>query len=141
MKLQKLLVATVVLGVVWNVLDFVVHGMILSGSYYSQLTALFRQDVPIAWFVIGDFIAAFVFVWIFDRLSGGFGGGPKGGATYGLYAGILVNFPTWIFAHLLYVGFPYGLAWIWTIYGIIAFVIAGAVTGTMYKKSTSASTT
>src|SRR3990172_3590957 len=129
MNVKKLLLATLVVGIVANVLDFIVHGQILAGAYYSQLTSLFRQDIPMAWFIIGDFVAALVFVWVYDRVYGSFGGGPKGGATYGLYAGVLVNFPTWIFMNLLVIGFPYSLAWIWTIYGIVWCVVAGAVAG------------
>jgi hypothetical protein len=73
-------------------------------------------------------------VWVYARVFSSFGGGPKGGATFGLYAGIFANFPTWIFAHLLMVGFPYQLAWSWTIVGVLWCVIAGAVAGAVYKK-------
>ena len=134
MNVKKLLIATVAVGVVLNVLDYVVQMQILAGAYYSKLTGLFRADPPIAMLVLGDFVAALVFVWVYDRVYGSFGGGPKGGATYGLYAGILANFPTWIFFNLMLVGFPYALAWVWTIYGIVAGVIAGAVAGATYKK-------
>ena len=134
MNFKKLLLATIVVGVVVNLLDFVVQGQILTDAYYSKLTTLFRQDTPVAWLIVGDFVAALVFVWVYDRVYGSFGGGPRGGATYGLYGGILVNFPTWMFANLIFVGFPYALAWTWTIYGIIMAVIAGAVAGAVYKK-------
>jgi hypothetical protein len=132
MDVKKLLLATVAVGVVANVFDFVVQGQLLA-SYYASLT-LFNKEMPIHWLVVGDFVAALVFVWVYARVLGSFGGGPKGGATYGLYAGILVNFPTWIFAHLLFVGFPYALSWIWTAIGVAWCVIAGAVAGAVYKK-------
>jgi hypothetical protein len=50
------------------------------------------------------------------------------------YAGVLVNFPTWIIAYLLLEGFTYGLAWGWTAIGILWCVIAGAVAGAVYEK-------
>ena len=134
MNLKKLLLATIAVGVVWNVLDFVIQGQVLQGAYYSKLTSLFRSDPPMALFAFGDLVAALVFVWVYDRVYGSFGGGPRGGATYGFYAGILVNFPTWLFLNLMFVGFPYGLAWVWVIYGILAGVIGGAVAGAMYSK-------
>lgn len=134
MNWKKLLLASLVVGVVMNIVDFVVQGQILQNAYYSRLTSLFRADAPMHWLIVGGFVGAFVFVWIYDRVYASFGGGPKGGATYGLYAGILVNFPTWIFMNLLIVGFPYSLAWIWTIYGVVWGVIAGAVAGAAYKK-------
>lgn len=132
MNVQRILVPALVVGIVANILDFIVHGLILK-DYYSGLT-IFNPESSVGWLIFGDFVAALVFVWVYDRVQGSFGGGPKGGATYGLYAGILVNFPTWIFANLLFMGFTYGLAWIWTIYGIIWCVVAGAVMGALYKK-------
>jgi hypothetical protein len=132
MDVKKLLLAALAVGVVANVFDFVVQGQLLAG-HYSNLP-LFKPEPPIPWLVFGDFVAALVFVWVYARVHGSFGGGPKGGATYGLYAGILVNFPTWIFAHLLFVGFPYALSWIWTAVGVAWCLIAGAVAGAVYKK-------
>ena len=132
MNVKKLLFAALVVGVVMNVVDFVVQGMLLQG-YYSHVSFL-KREPPIPWLVVGDFVAAFVFVWVYDRVFSSFGGGPNGGATFGLYAGVLVNFPTWIFAHLTFVDFPYGLAWSWTVLGVAWNVIAGAVAGAVYKK-------
>jgi hypothetical protein len=132
MNVKKLLLAAVVVGVVMNVVDFVVQGQLLAG-FYAQLPLL-KTEPPIPWLVIGDFVAALVFVWVYDRAFSSFGGGPRGGATFGFYAGVLVNFPTWIFAHLIFTDFPYGLAWVWTIAGVAWGVIAGAVAGAVYKK-------
>ncbi len=132
MNVKKVLLAGLVVGVVMNVFDFVVQGQLLAG-YYAQLSFL-KREPPIPWLVVGDFVAALVFVWVYDRVFSSFGGGAKGGATFGLYAGVLVNFPTWIFANLIFVDFPYGLAWVWTLVGVAWGVIAGAVAGATYKK-------
>ena len=132
MNVKKLLLATVVVGVVMNIVDFLVQGQLLAGLYATL--PLFKREPPIPWLVFGDFVSALVFVWVYDRVQSSFGGGVKGGATYGLYAGILINFPTWIFAHLIFEGFPYSLAWTWTLVGVVWCVIAGTVTGALYKK-------
>ena len=137
MNLQKILVPALVVGIVANILDFIFHGMIMK-DYYAGLT-IFNQEMSVGWLVFGDFVAALVFVCVYDRVQGSFAAGPTGGATYGLYAGILVNFPTWIFSSMLITGFTYGLAWIWTIYGIIWGIVSGAVMGALYKKGTSGS--
>jgi len=86
------------------------------------------------WFIIGDLVAGFVFVWVYDRVFGSFTAGPKGGATFGLYAGVLAFFPGILFNHLTIAGFPYGLAWAQIIVGVIGAIVAGAVAGAMYKK-------
>ena len=132
MNVKKLLLATVVVGVVMNIVDFIVQGQLLAGLYANL--PLFKKEPPIPWLVVGDFVTALVFVWVYDKVLSSFGAGAKGGAMYGLYAGILVNFPTWIFAHLLFEGFPYSLSWTWTLVGVAWCVIAGAVAGVIYKK-------
>jgi hypothetical protein len=125
-------VAVLVGGVVANIIDMIVMGMLLAPSF-AGIPSM-RQDMNITWFVIGDFIAVFVLTLVYDRVYSSFSGGPKGGATWGAYAGLLVSFPTWIFMHLMFVGFPYGLAWGLTIYGILWGVVVGATVGAMYKK-------
>ena len=134
MNLSKFLLAGVAGGLVGNIVDFVAHGVVFR-STYASMPSLFRQDESnMVWLIIGDFVAAFVFLWVYDRVYASFGGGPKGGATFGLYAGILASFPTWIFMHLLIVDFPYSLSWIWTIVGIAWAIIVGATVGAVYKK-------
>jgi len=134
MNVKKYLVAALAVGVVWNIFDIIVHGQILQNMYYSHLTDLVRYDTPMQWFIIGDFVAAFVFVWVYDRVYGSFAAGAKGGAIYGWYAGVLITFPSLIFNHLMIAGFPYGLAWAMTIVGVLAAIIGGAVAGALYKK-------
>jgi hypothetical protein len=134
MNVKRLVVATLVGGIVANVLDYVVHGMLLAQRYYSQLTSLFRQDTPIQYFVIGDFVAVLVLVMVYDRVHASFGGGARGGAIGGFWAGLLVSFPSYIFIHLQFAGFPYALSWIWTIYTIVWYVVVGAVVGALYRK-------
>lgn len=133
MKSGKFWIAVLVTGVVVNIFDFIVHGMMLASTYMS-MPDVFNQTEDPTWFIVGDFIAVLVFAWFYDKVYSSFGGGMMAGATYGLYAGVLVSFPTWIFAHLMIAGFPYGLAWTFTLLGIVWGVIAGAVLGAMYKK-------
>lgn len=131
MNIKKFVTATLVIGVVMNILDFVVQGNLLAGYYTS---GAFRQDAPIAWFVFGDFIAAAVFVWFYARVAQSFAAMPGGGAVFGFYAGVFASFPAYIFLHLMLKDFPYALSWIWTIYGVVWCVIAGALAGWLYRK-------
>jgi hypothetical protein len=131
MNLRKWLTIGLVLGVVANVLDFIVQGNLLAGYY---LQPPFLQENNIGWLVVGDLIAGLVFAWVYLRFAGAVPAGVSGGATIGFYTGVVANFPTWIFMHLLIAGFPYALSWIWTIYGVIYFVVLGAVAGTMNRR-------
>lgn len=133
MPISKLLVTTVVVGIVVNVYDFLVHGMLLQGPLYSRLP-LMRTDMSVPLLIVTDFVAALVFVWVYQRVRSSFAPGAGGGATFGLYAGVLVNFPTWIGGYLLLEGFTYGLAWAWILTGILWAVLAGAVAGAITSR-------
>jgi hypothetical protein len=91
-------------------------------------------DMPIPMLVVADFVAGLVLVWFLDKVRGAFGPGAKGGATFGLYVGIVAAFPTWIVMHLLMKDWPYSMSWGWTITSIVWFVIAGTVAAVVYDK-------
>ena len=138
MKSGKFWLAVLVAGVIANALDFIVQGQVLSGMYYAKLAEVFRQDTNIAWFVLGDFVAVLVLAWVYDKVAAAFGGGMKGGACCGFYLGVLASFPTYHFIHLMFNGYPYALTWISTIYGILWYVIAGAILAAVMKKAPAA---
>ena len=132
MNLTALLKLGVATGVVLNILDFIVQGNLLAGMYAAS--PVFRTtDDMVPYLVAGDFTAAFVFCWAYLKLGAATGTGPRGGALFGVYAGVLVGFPTFIFMHLLVNGIPYGIAWIMTIWQVVAYVIIGAVAGALRK--------
>jgi uncharacterized membrane protein YeaQ/YmgE (transglycosylase-associated protein family) len=131
MNVKKFLLAVLAVGIVMNVLDGVVHGALLKG-WYDTLT-FFKKDTSPAWFIIMDFINALVLVWVYEKVKTSFAQGPAGGALFGFYAGVLLNFPTVIGMFIMINGIPYGLAWLWTIMGIVWYTIAGVVIGLIYK--------
>jgi hypothetical protein len=138
MPVSRFLVTAAAVGVAVNVYDFLVHGLLLQGPLYSHLP-LMRTDMSLPLLVVTDFVAALVFVWVYQRARPSFGAGPAGGAVFGLYAGVLVNFPTWIGSHLLLQGFTYGLAWAWTLAGVAWGILAGAVAGALAGRPAPAS--
>jgi hypothetical protein len=137
MKNSKCWLAVLVAGIVGNALDFVVQNKLLTSAYYSKIDAL-KQDTNPGWFIFGDFVAVAVLAWAFGRLAAAIGDGAKGGAAAGLTLGVLVNFPTFHFIFLTTKGYPYQLAWINTIYGILWYVVVGAIIGAIMKKPAAA---
>jgi hypothetical protein len=128
----KFWVAVLAGGAVANIIDYIVMGMLLAPTF-AGIESM-RADTNPIWFVIGDFVSVFVLMLIYNRVYSSFTPGSKGGATYGMYMGLFASFPTWIFLHLMFKGFPYGLSWLLVIYGILWGVIVGSVLGSVYKK-------
>jgi hypothetical protein len=134
MKSGKFWLAVLVGGVVANVLDYLAYTYWLGPTFMKANTALFRTDVNVAWYFIGDFVAVFVFAFVFDKVSSVFGTTPKAGAMAGLYLGIFATFPAMIFMHLTFNGYPYGLSWASIIYGVVWYMIVGAILAFVMKK-------
>ena len=133
MKNFKCLLAVIVAGIVGNALDYFVQGKLLTEAYYSKMDSM-RHDTAPGWFILGDFIAVFVFAWVFKKVASAFKDGASGGACAGFTLGVLVNFPTWHFIQLTVKGYPYALTWINTLYGIAWYVVIGAIVGAMSEK-------
>jgi len=88
---------------------------------------------PKMWEVVGDLCAAVVLVWFYSRVQGAFGTGIMGGLKYGLSAGVLINFPTWLFM-TLYLAWPYAPTWHITLIAILQTGVSGLLAGLVFEK-------
>lgn len=138
MKSAKFWLAVLVAGIVANILDVIVQAHVLQGLYYSKMADLMKTDTNVGWFVFGDFVAVLILAWVYDKVGSVFGGGVKGGAVAGFYLGVFASFPTYHFVFLMFKGYPYGLVWVSTIYGILWYVIAGTILAAVMKKGAGA---
>lgn len=136
----KCWLAILVAGIVGNALDVYVQGKLLNDCYYSKMESA-RHDTAIGWFVLGDFIAVAVFAWLYGKVASVFSEGAKGGACAGLYLGVFATFPAYHFIGMMTKGYPYALVWINTGYGIVWYMVVGAIIGAMTKKSAPVSLT
>jgi hypothetical protein len=131
MQMNKFLPATIAVWVWLLIFDNFLSGLLL-GSTFAQIPGV-QAEFSKVWETVGDLALALVLVWMYDRVKGAFGAGLKGGATYGLYAGLVMNFPTWLWP-VLYFGWPYGPAWVLVIVFTLLVVVSGAVIGMVYEK-------
>lgn len=124
-----LLVAGVVVGVLYLVWDMFLMQPLL-GSMMTGIPGLVVEP-PMIWMVVGELVAGLVLAAVYARTRSIFGTGFKGGAIYGTYAGVLINFPMWLMM-AVFVGWPYGTMWAFTIVGIVLAAIGGGVVGQIY---------
>lgn len=128
--MKKYLAASLVVFVWFLVWDNFLASLV-AGSLYSSIPGMVAAPSKL-WETVGDLASALVIVGLYARTRTVFGEHVKGGAVYGVYAGVLANFPTWLnFTN--YFGWPYKSAWIFTIFAIGLFAVAGAVAGMVYQ--------
>jgi len=130
MKEGRFWVAVLVGGVVMNIVDTIFQGFLFAGPIYQRYSGLFRQDESLMpFYILGDFVAVLVVAWLYLKVRGSFETGMKGGMLFGLYVGVVMSFPAYHFTQLTIDGFPYWVAWIFTVYGVLWGVVVGAVLG------------
>ncbi len=129
---KKFWMSFVATYIVYEILEFVVHGVLLKSSYTSEaVMKIMRPEADVKmWllYVVGLFFI-FFFCWIF--VKGNEGKGLMEGVRYGLYVGLMVSVPM-AYATYATQPIPYSLALQWFIYGLIEIIIIGAVLAQIY---------
>lgn len=131
MQMTKAIPAILAVWVWYLIWDNFLVGPLM-GSTMAQIPGM-SADFSKMWEFVGDLFAAGVLVWVYDKVKAVFGSGMKGGATYGFYAGVLINFPTWLWM-TVYAGWPYRAAWTLVIVSVVVTTISGTLVGLVYEK-------
>ncbi len=132
---KRFILASIVVFVVYEITDWIVHSLILSGVY-QRLQSLWRPDMMDKMWImyVTAFIFSFLFVYIFTK--GYEGKGVAEGFRYGLYIGLLMNIVGMFNQYAVY-PVPLSLTVQWFIYGMIQFIIIGIVTALIYRPKAS----
>lgn len=133
MKNKTFWIGFVVIFVLLQVMNFLLHGVVLDPAY-QKLTTVFRaQEAMMAmmpWMWISGAVLLFFFAHIFTL--GREGKGAAEGARYGVLMGLFYSVPTAIDQHVVY-PVPADIAVIWAIAGVFSFTICGMVFAAIYK--------
>jgi hypothetical protein len=133
MNAKKFILTSIVVFIVYEILNYLIHGFILMDAY-AATASLWRPEAEmnsmmwIMWVV--DLIKAFVFVFIFTK--GIEGKGWMEGLRYGFWIGLYVSLGMG-FGMYATSPIPFSLALQWFIYGVIQLMICGVATALMYK--------
>ncbi len=131
MNVKKLVIASIAVFVTLQVLDYVIHNLLL-GATYESIQAVFRPDMMDKMWImlLMGLIFSFLFVYIFTK--GYEGKGIIEGVKYGLIIGLVVSLVGSYNQYVVY-PLPYSLVLKWFIFGTIELIAAGAVTALIYK--------
>lgn len=120
-------------GIVVSLVDYVLHGMIMSGTYARYPSLFVQEEGNPIWFFVVNICVAILACALFAKTRSCWSQGLSGGATYGFWLGMVAFFSNF-FWPLVLVGFPYFLAWCWGGINLIDAVVGGAVLGLLYKE-------
>ena len=121
--MKKVLIGTVVVFIILEVLDIIVHGVILMSAYAATQNVWRPDMMEKMWIMhVVKIVVSFFFAFIFSK--GYEGKGIMEGVRYGLYVGVMMAVGM-AYGTYAMIAIPYSLALQWFLYGILEYVIAG----------------
>ena len=129
---KKVWIGFIVVFIVLEILDFLVHGVILAGAYKS-IQGVFRPDMSSKmWmYYVINIVTAFFFTFIFSK-----GYEKKGimeGVRYGFYIGVWMSVGMALGTDsMIKLGRSMTIQWL--IYGVIEYIIAGIALAIVFKE-------
>ena len=123
----------VVIYVVWQVISFLVHDMLLQ-PHYATLGDVFRPEGEMAdmgWLM---YVSSALFLYLFCQIFiGGYEGKGIGeGVRFGLLVGLFISIPMAINQYAVYPITPAIAVW-WFVTSVVSWVIVGAVFAAIYR--------
>jgi len=131
---KKFLIGTIAVFVVWEILDFVIHGVILKGAY-AATSSLWRAEMNTGLMIVVTLIAAAAFAYIYAEFIGNksVATAVKYGFVYGIGAGVSFAYGSYAVMDI-----PYSMALTWFLGTIVEALAAGYVCGMIIKAESAA---
>jgi hypothetical protein len=129
---KRLLIATLLVFSVWEVLDLVLHGLLLA-PLYAATAQLWRpmDEIKQGLMVVVTLIAAFTFTYIYFRFIGNkcAGTGWRYGLWFGIGAGISMGYGTYSVMPI-----PYFMALGWFLGTLVQTLAGGWIIGLIIRE-------
>ena len=131
---KKFYLAAVIVFVAISIMNYLLHGLILSGLY-SQSASVWRpmgEMMKMMWITyVSTFISSVAFTYIYYKgiMNKSTYRGLWYGLSYGIAIGVGMGYATYVMIPM-----PYGLAFGWFLGAVITYGIAGLITGMIIKE-------
>lgn len=139
-NMQKVIIGGLIAGVVLNVIDFVLFGIVLKTQMAAAMQALGRPpmtNAQVPWFVILDFVAGIGLVWLYAAMRPRYGAGPataaKAGVAGWFFGGLLVTLFMWPMALM-----PHNLMIVTTLVALVEWPLATVIGAKFYLEGAGA---
>jgi len=135
MNIKRYVIAGIAVFATFQICDMVIHGRLLMKDY-EALASMWRPDMmSLMWIMwITCAVLSFLFAYVF--VKGYEARGMLEGVRYGLIVGLMMN---GVGAFNQYVLFPvpFVLAVKWFVFGMLEFILPGAVVAAIYRPKAS----
>ena len=128
---KRILWAVVAVFIMWAILDFILHGLLLRSTYEATANLwrpMDQMNMPLMYFVTLVFTVCFVLIYGFLVGQKSLVSGIRFGALFGLATGISMGFGSYT-----YMPIPLSLALSWFFGSWIETIAAGAIVGAIIK--------
>ena len=138
LNVKQWVIASIAVFVGMSILEFILHGVILS-SWYAETPQYWRPQEEMmgmmGWMYLGYAFYALLFTMIYSK---GYEGKPGlgEGIRYGFWVGLLVHLPKMFVLHAVY-PYPGKILVTWMVGGLVESLILGAIVAMLYKSSQS----
>jgi len=131
MNAKRYLAASAAVFVVAEILEYVIHELLLA-STYASLQQLWRPDMESKMWMypVVDAIWSLLFVCIFTK--GYEGRGIMEGVRFGVLIGLFTSIPM-AFGTYAMMPIPGSLAWQWFIFTLVETILLGIVAAAVYR--------
>lgn len=131
MNYRNLFIATIAVFVSWEVMDYIIHSMILM-QFYEQTASLWRpmEEMKMGLMLVVVLLSALVYVLIYSLLikDKTLKNGLLFGLLFGIGTGVSMGYGTYSVQPI-----PYSLALGWSLGSLIESLVAGALVGWLVK--------
>ena len=129
---KKIIYSVIFVFVVWSILDYVIHQLILGASYQATPN-LWRPmaEMKMGLMYVVVLLVSIAFVCLYALFVGkrGVKTGFLFGLIYGLGAGISMGYGSYS-----YMPIPYHMAFTWFLGSVVEFTLAGLIVGAICGK-------
>jgi hypothetical protein len=129
--MKKYLLGSLAVFITYAVLDFIVHAVLLMGTYQAT-ASLWRpqgeMNMGLMYLVTAVTALTFTAIYAFHVRGASVSAGVKYGLLYGVGGGF-----AWAFGTYAMMPIPMNLAWAWFVSFVVETAVAGAVAGWIVK--------
>jgi hypothetical protein len=134
MNASRLLASIVVLSVLANAYDYLVHNLLLRATYQEH-QALLNAPQRLDLLIFADIVWVVLFCWFYAAFARGRKFRVSTGIWFGFFVGLIAGWMPQVYSRLVLAGFPIAFYLSWGVANLVRSLLLGAAIGRLYRES------